>query len=74
MDGVDFDNPHQYDTDEGYFIGLAHDVVNGEQRTFAVIENPETKDIFYIDFKLLKSFKDWLQFFLSDRLCEKVNL
>ena len=74
MDGVDFDNPHQYDTDEGYFIGLAHDVVSGEQRTFAIIENPETKDIFHIDFKLLKSFKDWLQIFLSDRLCEKVNL
>ncbi len=44
MDGVDFDNPHQYDTDEGYFIGF--DV--GEQRTFAIIENPETKDIFHI--------------------------
>lgn len=39
-------------------IGLAHDVVSGEQRTFAIIENPETKDIFHIDFKLLKSFKD----------------
>lgn len=34
MDGVDFDNPHQYDTDEGYFIGLAHDVVRWAVRTY----------------------------------------
>ena len=73
MDGIDFDNPHQYDTDEGYFIGLAHDIVGGEQRTFAVIENPETKDIFYIDFKLLKAFKDWLLNY-KDRLGKTVYI
>ena len=58
MDGVDFDNPHQYDTDEGYFIGLAHDVVSGDQRTFAIIENPETKESLHREWKLLKSCKD----------------
>ncbi|OUO17597.1 hypothetical protein B5F90_10720 [Alistipes sp. An31A] len=58
LDGIEFDNPHQYETDEGYFIGLAHDIINGQQRTFALIEDPQTKEIFYIDFKLLKAFKD----------------
>ena len=58
LDGIEFDNPDQFVTEEGRFLGLAHDIVGEQQRTFAVIENPETKDIFYIDFKLLKSFKD----------------
>ena len=58
LDGIEFDNPYQYETDEGYFIGLAHDIISGQQRTFALIEDPQTNEIFYIDFKLLKAFKD----------------
>ena len=58
LDGIEFDNPNQFATAEGRFLGLAHDIVAERQRTFAVIENPDTKEIFYIDFKLLKAFKD----------------
>ena len=58
LDGIEFDNPNQFATEEGRFLGLAHDIVEEQQRTFAVIENSETKEIFYVDFKLLKAFKD----------------
>ena len=45
MDGVDFDNPHQYDTDEGYFIGLAHDVVSGEPVSYTHLTLPTNREV-----------------------------
>ena len=60
QDGVYLDMPNQYETAEGILHEFAGSIkeIDGKpfQVTEAIIEDPETGDVKYIDYRLIKRF------------------
>ena len=62
LDGIDTDNPHQYDTEVGILVEFVETLVWIDEKPFiitnALVENPETGDVKLVDCQLLKRFID----------------
>ena len=60
LDGSLFDDPHQYDTEQGLLLCFAEQIhfINEQpfQETIAIIEDPETREIKKVRVSLLKHF------------------
>ena len=58
LDGIDTDNPHQFDSSIGYLIDLVQTVQWFDEKPYpvtqALVENLDTGELSLIDCKLLK--------------------